>query len=349
MFSINLDLTTACNFRCPGCIDKHILNKGVMFKKEELFSSLEQMYKDGLKSVILLGGGEPTIAPEFEDCVKFLKERNIQVAVVTNGTMMHKIANVAHLFTARDWIRLSIDAGTDKTFQAMHNPVKSITLNQICENVLAIRKNHPKLQLGFSFVVTAGNKEIPSNHKEIILAAELAKKYGFSYISFKPYLERSSKGDEILVIGDEEITKLTIQYLDEAKKLQTPDFKVVENNRFNVLRGKSDGIDYTKHPNYCHMTYFRKILSPLGLFTCPALRGNKKVYLNLNNAYASKENTEQTKQITAKHVINFNPSKECSENTCQYAPVNWFVEDLIQHPEKLNSLNIPKEDADFFL
>lgn len=349
MFSINLDLTTACNFRCPGCIDKHILNKGIMFKKEELFSSLEQMYKQGLKSVILIGGGEPTISPEFEDCVKFLKERNIQVAVVTNGTMMHKISNIAHLLTPKDWIRLSIDAGTDKTFQAMHNPRAQITLNKICEDVLSLRKKFPPLQLGFSFVVTAGNEEVAPNYNEIISAANLAKTHGFSYISFKPYLERSPAGAEKLVIGNDEITKLIIKSLDEAKQLQTPDFKIVENNRFNVLRGKSDGIDYTKQPANCHMTFFRQILSPLGLFNCPALRGNKKASLGSNNAYSSSESTEQTKLASAKHILDFNASKECGENTCQYSPVNWFVEDLIQHPEKLDNLQCPDEDSDFYL
>ena len=39
-----------------------------------------------------------TVDPNFEHMVKFLKERDIHIAVVTNGSGMKKIRNVAHLF-----------------------------------------------------------------------------------------------------------------------------------------------------------------------------------------------------------------------------------------------------------
>src|SRR5262245_1961570 len=61
--SINLDLTTACNYRCDHCIDWDILNTKHRHDEETLRSSIITMVERGLRSVILIGGGEPTIYP----------------------------------------------------------------------------------------------------------------------------------------------------------------------------------------------------------------------------------------------------------------------------------------------
>ena len=55
--SINLDLTTACNYRCDHCIDWDILNSSVKYDEEQLRASLKELADKGMKSVILIGGG----------------------------------------------------------------------------------------------------------------------------------------------------------------------------------------------------------------------------------------------------------------------------------------------------
>ena len=72
--SINLDVTTACNYRCDHCIDWDILNSKWKHDEDDLRASLAQMAARGMRSVILIGGGEPTVHPRFVEFVKFLKE-----------------------------------------------------------------------------------------------------------------------------------------------------------------------------------------------------------------------------------------------------------------------------------
>ncbi|HLU39472.1 MAG TPA: radical SAM protein, partial [Planctomycetota bacterium] len=93
--SINLDLTTACNYRCDHCIDWDILNQPQKHEEQELRASLTRMAERGLKSVILIGGGEPTLYPGFPDFVGFLKSLGLQVAVVSNGSRNDKILQAA--------------------------------------------------------------------------------------------------------------------------------------------------------------------------------------------------------------------------------------------------------------
>ncbi len=92
--SINLDLTTACNFQCPHCIDGEIINQGKMLDLRYVRRLIKDWSKKGLKSVILIGGGEPTLYPYFEEVVKFLKILRLQVGIVSNGTNLKKIENI---------------------------------------------------------------------------------------------------------------------------------------------------------------------------------------------------------------------------------------------------------------
>ena len=63
--SINLDLTTACNYACDHCVDMDILNTGIRYEFDKLCESLDLMWKKGLASVIIIGGGEPPPHPPF--------------------------------------------------------------------------------------------------------------------------------------------------------------------------------------------------------------------------------------------------------------------------------------------
>src|SRR5688572_14070939 len=143
--SINLDLTTACNYRCDHCIDWDILNSGVKHREDELLNSLQEMAARGMRSVILIGGGEPTVYPRFVEIVRFLKQELHQmVAVVSNGGRNDRIFEAAEFLGPGDWVRLSLDSGTDETFQKMHKPRQPITLDQICEWVPKIKDKNPR-------------------------------------------------------------------------------------------------------------------------------------------------------------------------------------------------------------
>ena len=67
--SINLDITTACNYACDHCVDMDILNQPIKYAHDKLEDSLREMAGKGLKSVIVIGGGEPTVYRHFEDAI----------------------------------------------------------------------------------------------------------------------------------------------------------------------------------------------------------------------------------------------------------------------------------------
>ena len=357
--SINLDLTTACNYACDHCVDFEILNTGARYDHEKLLSSLELLAARGLKSVIVIGGGEPTTYPKFEEAMIRMKDLGLKLGLVTNGTGMAKVRDIAHRLDAKDWVRLSLDSGTDATFQAMHKPRKAITLDQICEGIPPVKAVNRVTKIGFSYIIvwrgcTANDAAITENVHEMYTAAERARRYGFDYISFKPFLVRADENNaEIVDITQQsnrvaDVMGAIRQQLDLSKRLETDAFKVVESTNLRVLANNSFR-NYTRQPQQCHMQLFRQVLSPLGLFNCPVYRHVEKARIGDKHAWADEAAAAASQEGTAKLIQSFDAAHECREVTCLYNNANWFIEDLIRHPEKLDELLPVEEREDWFL
>ena len=358
--SINLDITTACNFACDHCVDMDILNTGIKYDHQRLLDSLSLMASNGLRSVIVIGGGEPTVYPKFAETIRFMKSLGLAVAIVSNGSGNRRILECADCMDARDWVRLSLDSSSDPTFQAMHKPKKRITLDEICEGIPPIRERNPDLVVGFSFIVTwrgafMNDTRIVENLHEIYAAAQRARRYRFSYIAFKPFLMRAPRNNaEVVGIDrarqqfDEVIATIQTE-VNRAKALETDDFRVYQATNLKALVGHTSQ-SLGDQPHECHMQFFRQVLSPLGMYHCPVYRNQPRGRLGENDTYATPEAFEKVRERTAERIANFDAASECREVTCLYNQANWWIEDLIAHPDKLDALTpAPMQPADFFL
>ena len=357
--SINLDLTTACNYACDHCIDFDILNSGINHDDAELRASLAGMAERGLKSVILIGGGEPTVYPKFREIVRFLKALELQVAIVSNGSRNDRIHEVIDCLDENDWIRLSLDSGTDATFQAMHKPKLPITLEDICAWAPRWRKANQKPRIGFSFIITwtgalraPDTPAIVENIEEMAQAARLAHDHGFDYISFKPFLIRAEDGAEVL---DPERARVELEglvgriraQLDQARTLQSDRFAVVESTNLRVL-AEGSWRDWTNQPRTCHMQALRQVLSPQGLWNCPAHRGVPHARIDDRTAFGDASTARRAADQTQACLDRFDASQACREVTCLYHDVNWWIERAIADPSLLDAAPAI-EGEDYFL
>ena len=347
--SINLDLTTACNYRCTHCIDWDILNTKHKYKEQELRDSLRLMAERGLRSVILIGGGEPTLYPRFADFVAFLKELELQVAIVSNGSRGEVLVEAAAHMDERDWIRLSLDSGSNELFVEMHRPTKrGLDLDEICSWIPKIKERNAAVRVGFSYIIVWGgasrdDEKLCENIDEIVMAAERAKAAGFDYIGFKPVLERRPDGAEVM---DPEKTETELdrvvarirREVDRAKELADDDFDVYESINLRLLEEVN-----------CHMQALRQVLTPTGLYNCPAHRGVEKARIGGPTAYRDAGQAAQTGDGLKQILDRFDASRECREVTCLYHSVNWWLEKLIADPDLAPDAELGDERFDYFL
>ncbi len=357
--SINLDLTTACNYACDHCIDWDILNKPFKHEDQELWDSMREMAERGMRSVILIGGGEPTLYPKFKEFVAFLKELKLQVAVVSNGSRNDKILEIAPMLEKGDWVRLSLDSGSNDVFQRMHNPSKkNLTLDEICAWVPKIKKVNPHFDFGFSYVITwqgatRDDTRVVENIHEMVMASKRAREAGFNYISFKPFLERADTGSEVMDPAhmEGELAKVVARIqaqVAEAKQLEQPGFRVVESINLRMLI-EGNWRDFTKQPQMCHMQALRQVLNPHGTYNCPAYRGVAYARIGEKDAYKDSATVRESSTITANLLDNFDASDNCKEVTCLYNGTNWWLEEVIEGDGDIDSLMASAERRDWFL
>jgi len=349
--SINLDITTACNHYCHHCIDLDLLNNGRRLSLSCTQTLINQLVEHGLKSVIVIGGGEPSVHPQFEEIITFLKSKDLEVGIVSNGTRMDRLAKVAPLLTGpKDWMRLSLDAGTDESFAIIHNSKSKKTLTEILREVKALREQNSRFQMGFSFLALCehffgNNRPLRNNLREIPAAAKLARDHGFSYLSVKPFISPEASR---ITDPDSEYVEEVKRQVALAKEYETDNFKVLESfNLFALFTNQNERL--RNQPKICHSNFFRAVATPDGIFSCPVWRGFKSFQLTPHDQDYSENFDDYFNQNRIRHLNELDAKKECAHVTCIYNDLNWFIEDLITHPEKLQTLKKEAEYQDYFL
>jgi pyruvate-formate lyase-activating enzyme len=341
-YSVNLDLTVACNYGCPHCIDGSIINSGGRYAFDEVRRSLVVLRLAGLRSVILIGGGEPTLHPRFADAVRAIKLLGLQCAVVSNGSNNERIRELAPVLRRGDWVRLSLDAGSDATFREMHLPRKpGLTLDGICASAGEIKRANPEVSLGFSYIVTwrgatVYGQAIADNVDEMAAAAKLARDSGFDYIAFKPLLDRDAIGAETITIQGtsrerarrEDFLRRVGDQLQSARAFETTRFRVVGSVNLGGLTDAGEMAQLRHQPHRCHMRLFRQVLTPTGVFGCPANRNNEKDLVAPHGGYASAEGFFGSRRRTADLVEAFDATDECRTVACIYNSANWWLDDV---------------------
>jgi len=356
--SINLDLTSACNFRCPHCVDSGIINTGEALDLDNIRKSIDTLRKRGLLSVILIGGGEPTVHPDFEEIVRYTKGMGLQVGIVTNGSKLERVASVADFLEEGDWVRLSLDAAREETFRKSHVPGKNVTLQKILNDARDLKELNPKISLGYSYVIVwegiiMNNNELCSNVGEIPGAVKLACEYGFDYISFKPCLLRmeGSLKESLFSKPDPERENRIIagirENLEKAKELSGGAVNILESVNLHAMLDRKVH-ELKKQPKVCHAQFFRTVLAPSGIFHCPAYRGVPKGRIGEGDGYIDPERFEETHATLARSIQEFNAEKECDVIVCFYHHVNWWIERFIVSDASVEELEVV-EDNNFFL
>lgn len=356
--SINLDLTTACNFNCPHCVDSKILNTGKILDTKEIKQSIDTLKSHGLMSVILLGGGEPTLHKDFKEIVRHLKNREMQIGIVTNGSRLHRINNIAEILEENDWLRISIDAASETTFSRSHHPNNNMNLETILSNARTFKKLNPRISMGYSFVIVwegiyINGQELCANINEISEAVHLAKTYCFDYISFKPCLLRLdvSQKESLFDPPDKKREKIVIgeikSNLQKAKQIADGKINILESVNLSALISNKVH-ELKKQPRTCHAQFFRTVVAPPGIFHCPAFRGVDKAKISECNGYNKKNKFNDTQQNLAHSIANFDAEQECGVIACFYHHLNWWIENFIHSNKNLDEIETVKDD-NFFL
>lgn len=105
--TLDVSPTNQCNLNCTFCSVKNRDRDEVLFLGQAL-STVRKYMELGIKSVVLTGGGEPTLWKYFDQFVIRCKDVfQLKLGMITNGLKLHEID--PKILARFEWIRVSLN------------------------------------------------------------------------------------------------------------------------------------------------------------------------------------------------------------------------------------------------
>jgi MoaA/NifB/PqqE/SkfB family radical SAM enzyme len=124
-----------------------------MIPYQKVIEILEDCVAMGVEAIQYTGGGEPTVHPAFVAIMAETRRLGLKYAVVTNGVIAGQRKPVLDALAGAEWVRVSIDAGTETTYTTMrHAPASHWEAAWS-----AVEQLRGRTHLGVGFVVTPQN------------------------------------------------------------------------------------------------------------------------------------------------------------------------------------------------
>ncbi|WP_019555402.1 radical SAM protein [Propionispira raffinosivorans] len=160
LLSIDLELSKACNLKCVYCYAESGIKKEHELNLTEIFSVIDQAVELGVKRIVIIGGGEPLIYPDYWKVVHKINECKIPSITITNGTCI-----------------------TADTAKRLYDEKQDIALkwnsfNNTLQDELAgnISGTGEKIKQALKFLVDAGYSSKKKNTPQLALQTVICKK-----------------------------------------------------------------------------------------------------------------------------------------------------------------------------
>lgn len=183
-------LTTnrTCNNRCEWCYAKNTLSNTQLMDFEKAKEAVDELAKRKVNRIMLIGG-EPTIYPNFIELIQYIREKEIQVSLATNGRKFKDLNFAKKVIQAGiTGIDISLKAISEEEYLKNTN---SYGLNEMIEGYKNLKK------IGFnpsvSYVIIEDSKE---RFEEVVkfISSQGIDRFAIQFV--KPVVEE--KDDEIL-------------------------------------------------------------------------------------------------------------------------------------------------------
>jgi MoaA/NifB/PqqE/SkfB family radical SAM enzyme len=347
-FVVELDPTTRCNLACPECISGQLLNQ-TCIESARIRTLTQELIAAGVKSVILIGGGEPMMHPDTGWIIRVLGEAGVHIGITTNGLYLKKYLDVTSIHAK--WVRVSVDAGSAETFRKLRPSRHGKSLFEaVIDNMRAFAQAK-RGRLGYSFMVYSqgnhgfGNIPIaddakgiglPTNAHEIFQAAELAREIGCDYFEIKPMYDVR----HFAVMPQKWIAEIVREQIERAKQLETASFRVVEAVKLRAALNGGSNLE-PKDYSRCAVAQLRTLVTPSGVYVCPYFRGvaHKKLGDVQNASFADTWHGKQRTQVMAQ----LDPSRDCPMHCIRHES-NLAIEKALKE-----GFTEAVDDYDFFI
>ena len=315
----------ACNHRCIYCGLDFMGYKPEFYDTQKFSKVLKELGGLGLKSIMYAGEGEPFLHKQFPLIIENTRAAGIDAAITTNAVLF-KPEYADSILSNTQWIKVSINAGTAKTYSAIHKTCEDDfekVINNMRHAAEVNKKNRYNCTLGMQMLLLTENKD------EAVTLASIARDVGMEYLVIKPY----SQHPQSITTKYNSITyKDYYDLADELEKLNTPDFNVV----FRINAMKEWDENKKSYERCCALPFWSYIDSHGNVWGCSMyLRNDKFLYGNIfEQSFEVIWNGEKRKKSLLYTSTELDTST-CRVN-CRMDKINSYLWNLKNPPAHIN-------------
>ena len=175
---IDMGIHKSCNIRCIYCYGIKQKPAPDYIPEDRLLKLADDAKECGIRSLAIIGDGEPTMNKGLYPFVQRGKKNNIDLSVATNGLLLDE-DKIKILTESLVWVRFNI-SGVDK-YDFIHGTKDSFSR---FENIIQLAVKYGKQNkctIGLQMVL------IPQCFSEVIPLAIKAKRWGVDYLVIKQF------------------------------------------------------------------------------------------------------------------------------------------------------------------
>lgn len=177
---IDMGIHKDCNIRCVYCYGIKQKPSRLYIPEKRLLLVAKDAQRAGVKSIAIIGDGEPTLNKGLYPFVRELHNSKIDVGLATNGLELSE-EEINILTNNLVWLRFNVSAYGDN-YEDMHKGAGRLGgWNKFVKNVNMAVKHKGKCTIGLQVVT------IPQGFKDILSLAQFAIDSGVDYIVFKQF------------------------------------------------------------------------------------------------------------------------------------------------------------------
>ena len=332
---IDAGIAKFCNVSCVFCYgDYQEKQNGVYIKKEPLFQMMKDAGEIGVRSVAIIGDGEPTCNPHFYKSLYVGKEAGLSLSTSTNGVLLNTKERRKAILENCEWMRFCLSAGTREGYNLIHRRDK---FDNVKKNIEAIvnekERGNYKIDIGLQSVF------VPTlMGQEMVEEAKLAVNAGVDYFVIK----QCSLPDE----GQTGMMQFDLSDYDKPEVINgLKEAESYSNDRTDIIvKWGTMDLKGQRPYNGCPSIPLISDISGNGdWFPCGHMFGTKKQFekYKFGNLHETtlKEMVRSNKywDIIKDMRYNFDVHKDC-KGACRQDAVNKFVYDYLDKPKGINFL-----------
>lgn len=208
-------LTNFCNNKCPYCTyHRWSLDPGARYMSyNDFVKYATRLLELGVKGVILTGGGEPTINPDFDKITNWLESNDIRYGINTNFNVFRDPSPV--------YLKVSLDGYDEESYKRRRGVH---AYSRVIENIKKYRSDgrHKNTSLGVQIVV--------NELAEIEMFYDGVKYLDVDYIVYRP-IESTYR----CAYSDNDVQTTVPILTKHIQSISRHDHRVVLNAKWNQL------------------------------------------------------------------------------------------------------------------